>query len=184
MADTNIDVNHDTEDTELTVDLGPNQAPGVSQTPTAGSVGATNSASALTDRINTAATEPPPQNPAAAVNPSNPKTIGGGAQPATGYEERRSPDSIGASMRAGASGKMVGLQTIKNIKMKVEAVLGGISMPVSQLAELKQGELIDLSTKIGDALNIVANGEVIARGEIVVIEDGEPRFGITLTEIV
>ncbi len=97
--------------------------------------------------------------------------------------DARSPASKGARIRGPLKTDIMAMQTIANIKVHVQAILGGIHMPVSQLAELKQGELISLDSNIGEAIDIVANGQLIARGEIVVIEEGVPRFGITLTEI-
>ena len=79
---------------------------------------------------------------------------------------------------------VIGIQKIQNIKVRVQAVLGGISLSVSELANLKQGELLSLDTHVGDGIDILANGQLVARGEIVVVEGPKPRFGITLTEIV
>ena len=85
-------------------------------------------------------------------------------------------------MPAGANA--MSIKKIQNIKVHVQAVLGGISLSVSELASLKQGEFIPLDTKIGDPIDILANGHLIAKGEIVVLEEDKPRFGITLTEII
>lgn len=73
---------------------------------------------------------------------------------------------------------------IQTIKVRVQAILGGTTMSVSQLANLKQGDLVPLDTNIGDEIDILANGVLIGRGEIVVIEDEIPTFGITLTGVV
>ncbi|MCP4073335.1 MAG: flagellar motor switch protein FliN [Hyphomicrobiales bacterium] len=76
------------------------------------------------------------------------------------------------------------MNTIRNIKVDVQAVLGGISMSVSKLSHLKEGELVSLEKNIGEEIEILANGQLIAHGEIVVIEGDTPKFGITLTSIV
>ena len=102
----------------------------------------------------------------------------------TQVKDTRSATSPGAGMRASPKSDALALQSIANIKVKVQAILGGIQMPVSQLANIKQGELISLDSNVGEAIDIVANGQLIARGEIVVIEEGAPRFGITLTEVI
>jgi len=99
-------------------------------------------------------------------------------------KDARSSASLGAGMRASPKSDALAMQSIANIKVKVQAILGGIQMPVSQLANIKQGELISLDSNVGEAIDIVANGQLIARGEIVVIEEGVPRFGITLTEVI
>lgn len=118
----------------------------------------------------------------------NDQNSNGPADPAKGVDARsvdaRSPDSPGAGMRTSQKTGTIDMHSIANIKVKVEAILGGIQMPISQLADIKQGEIISLDSNIGEAIDIVANGQLIARGEIVVIEDGMPRFGITLTEII
>ncbi len=80
--------------------------------------------------------------------------------------------------------KVLDVKKIQNIRVKVQAMLGGVTMSVSQLANLKQGEFVALETKVGDAIDILANGHLIARGEIVVIEEDAPRFGVTVTQVV
>ena len=59
---------------------------------------------------------------------------------------------------------VIGIQKIQNIKVRVQAVLGGISLSVSELANLKQGELLSLDTHVGDGIDILANGQLVARG--------------------
>ena len=81
------------------------------------------------------------------------------------------------------SGGLLDIKTIKDIKVHVQAVLGGVSMTVSELSNLKSGELISLERNIGDEIDVLANGQLIARGEIVVIEEDNPKFGITITQI-
>lgn len=90
--------------------------------------------------------------------------------------------SIGG--QAGPSGKVVNIKNIQSIKVRVQAILGGVNMSVSQLADLKQNDLIPLDACIGDEVDLWANGVVIGKGEIVVIEGETPRFGITLTRLV
>ena len=79
---------------------------------------------------------------------------------------------------------VMALRKIQNIKVNVQAVLGSVSLSVSQLANLKKGEFLQLDTKIGDTIDILANGQLIAKGEIAVVEGEHPKFGITLTEII
>lgn len=98
--------------------------------------------------------------------------------------ERRSDASVGSTMRETQNEMSNKLNAIKNIKVAVQVILGGFSMSVAQLSNLKPSELVSLDTKIGESLDILANGQLIARGEIVVIEEESPKFGITLTEII
>lgn len=92
----------------------------------------------------------------------------------------------GASEKAAPAkgGNVVNIKNIQSIKVRVQAILGGVNMSVSQLADLKQNDLIPLDACIGDEVDLWANGVLIGKGEIVVIESETPSFGITLTKLV
>ena len=79
---------------------------------------------------------------------------------------------------------LIGLQKIQQLKVRVQAVLGTAPLTISDLANLERGDLIKLDTKIGDTISVLANGDEIARAEIIVTQDDPPKFGLTLTEIV
>lgn len=70
---------------------------------------------------------------------------------------------------------------IYDIPVNVSAVLGRSTMQVSQLLKLGRGAVIELDRKVGEAIDIYVNNRLVARGEVVVVED---RLGITMTEIV
>ncbi|WP_245276342.1 flagellar motor switch protein FliN [Methylocapsa aurea] len=76
------------------------------------------------------------------------------------------------------------LDTILRIPVVVQVVLGSATMPVSNLLKLGRGAVIPLDHRVGEPVDVVVNGRVIARGEIVVVEDDNSRFGVSLTEIV
>ena len=76
------------------------------------------------------------------------------------------------------------LDLIMGIPVDVQVVLGGTTMPVANLMKLGRGEVITLDKQIGDPVDIVVNGRVIARGEVIVLEDDSSRFGVSLTEII
>lgn len=76
------------------------------------------------------------------------------------------------------------LDTILSIPMKVEVMLGATSMPVASLMKLARGAVVPLDQKVGQPVDIVVNGHVVARGEMVVIEGDATRLGVSLTEIV
>ena len=84
---------------------------------------------------------------------------------------------------ANASGRP-SLDTIMRIPVSVKIVLGSASMPVAALLKLGRGALIPLDRKIGEPVDVVVNDRVVARGEVVVMEDDPSRFGISLTEVV
>ncbi len=73
------------------------------------------------------------------------------------------------------------LESVYDIPVKVSAVLGKATMQVSQLLKLGRGAVIELDRKVGEAIDIYVNDRLVARGEVVVVED---RLGITMTEIV
>ncbi len=70
---------------------------------------------------------------------------------------------------------------IYDIPVNVSAVLGRSTMQVSQLLKLGRGAVIELDRKVGEAIDIYVNNRLVARGEVVVVED---KLGITMTEIV
>ncbi|WP_420960927.1 flagellar motor switch protein FliN [Brucella sp. IR073] len=83
----------------------------------------------------------------------------------------------------GASGKP-NLDLIMGIPVDVQVVLGGTTMPVANLMKLGRGAVVTLDKQIGDPVDIVVNGRVIARGEVIVLEDDSSRFGVSLTEVI
>ena len=60
-------------------------------------------------------------------------------------------------------------------------VLGKSAMEVSQLLKLGKGTVVELDRKVGEAIDIYVNDRLVARGEVVLVED---RLGITMTEII
>ncbi len=75
-------------------------------------------------------------------------------------------------------------ETILKIPVTVQVVLGSTSMPVASLMKLGRGAVISLDQRVGEPVNIVVNGRVVARGEVVVVDEDSSRFGVSLTEIV
>lgn len=73
------------------------------------------------------------------------------------------------------------LEAVYDIPVQVSAVLGKTTMQVSQLLKLGRGAVIELDRKVGEAIDIYVNNRLVARGEVVVIED---RLGVTMTEII
>ncbi len=73
------------------------------------------------------------------------------------------------------------LSAVFDVPVNVSAVLGKSRMQVSALLKLGRGAVIELDRKVGEAVDIYVNDRLVARGEVVVIED---RLGITMTEII
>lgn len=73
------------------------------------------------------------------------------------------------------------LEAVFDIPVSVSAVLGKARLQVSQLLRIGKGAVIELDRKVGEAIDIYVNNRLVARGEVVVVED---RLGITMTEII
>ncbi len=73
------------------------------------------------------------------------------------------------------------LEAVFDVPVSVSAVLGKTAMEVSQLLKLSRGAVVELDRKVGEAIDIYVNDRLVARGEVVLVED---RLGITMTEIV
>jgi flagellar motor switch protein FliN/FliY len=73
------------------------------------------------------------------------------------------------------------VNAIYDIPVQISAVLGKSTMQVSQLLKLGRGAVVELDRKVGEAIDIYVNNRLVARGEVVVVED---KLGVTMTEIV
>ena len=70
---------------------------------------------------------------------------------------------------------------ILDIPLNVRAELGRVKMLVNDLLQLGQGSILELDKKVGDQLDIFISDKLVARGEVVVVED---KFGIRLTDVI
>ena len=86
-----------------------------------------------------------------------------------------------AGKRLGPAGPRA-MEAAYDIPVQVSAVLGRATMQVSQLLELGRGAVVELDRKLGEAVDIYVNNRLVARGEVVMIDD--TRLGISMTEIV
>jgi flagellar motor switch protein FliN/FliY len=93
---------------------------------------------------------------------SNPSTM-----PANGEDMR---DKIAADLRP-----------VFDVPVSVQAVIGRTTMEVSKLLELGEGSVLELDRRVGEAIDIYVNSRLVARGEVVVVDD---RLGVTMTEII
>jgi flagellar motor switch protein FliN/FliY len=73
------------------------------------------------------------------------------------------------------------LRTLYDIPVSITAVLGRTHIEVNNLLELSKGDVVELDRKVGEAIDIYVNNRLVARGEVVLIDD---RLGITMTEII
>ena len=79
-------------------------------------------------------------------------------------------------------GAGAGLDAVYDIPVQVSAVLGRATLQVSQLLKLGRGAVVELDRKLGEAVEIYVNNRLVARGEVVMVD--ENRLGVTMTEIV
>jgi flagellar motor switch protein FliN/FliY len=77
-----------------------------------------------------------------------------------------------------------GHDAVMRIPVSVRFVLGAARMPVAKLMSLTRGAIIPLERKVGDLIDIVVNDQVVARGEIVALDEDATRFGISVREVV
>jgi flagellar motor switch protein FliN/FliY len=73
------------------------------------------------------------------------------------------------------------LAPVFDVPVSISAVLGRASMTVAQLLQLGQGSILDLDRRVGEAIDIYVNNRLVARGEVVIVDD---RLGVTMTEII
>ena len=97
-------------------------------------------------------------------------------------EFEESPDGISTPDTPMDSAQLqTEISAIHDVPVHVSAVLGSSSMQVSQLLKLSRGAVIELDRKVGEAIDVFVNNRLVARGEVVVVDD---HLGITMTEII
>jgi flagellar motor switch protein FliN/FliY len=73
------------------------------------------------------------------------------------------------------------LAPVYDVPVHIQAVLGRSNMEVASLLRLGRGSVIELDRKVGEAIDIYVNNRLVARGEVVVVDE---RLGVTMTEII
>ncbi len=73
------------------------------------------------------------------------------------------------------------LEAVFDVPVSVSAVLGRARIDVGELLKLKPGAILELDRKVGEAIDIYVNDRLVARGEVVLVEE---RLGVTMTEII
>jgi flagellar motor switch protein FliN/FliY len=73
------------------------------------------------------------------------------------------------------------LAPVFDVPVHISAVLGKANLSVAQLLKLNQGSVLELDRKVGEAIDIYVNNRLVARGEVVVVDE---RLGVTMTEII
>lgn len=73
------------------------------------------------------------------------------------------------------------LEAVFDVPVRISVVLGRTRMPVASLLKLDVGTVVELDRQVGEAIDIYINDRLVARGEIVLVEN---RLGVTMTEII
>jgi flagellar motor switch protein FliN/FliY len=81
----------------------------------------------------------------------------------------------------GGGHSAVDLEAVFDVPVQVSAVLGRARMEVGDLLKLGPGAVLELDRKVGEAIDIYVNNRLVARGEVVLVED---KLGVTMTEII
>lgn len=89
-----------------------------------------------------------------------------------------------AERTAEEAGKLANVGAILRIPVTVQVVLGSATIPVASLMKLGRGAVVPLDHRVGEPVDVMVNGRTVARGEVVVVEEDNSRFGVSLTEIV
>ncbi|WP_042083124.1 flagellar motor switch protein FliN [alpha proteobacterium Q-1] len=74
------------------------------------------------------------------------------------------------------------LSALYNVPVNIKVVLGSAALTVNQLLKLGRGAVVEIDRKVGESVDIHINNHLVARGEVVIVEDD--RLGVTLTDIV
>tara|TARA_A100000171_G_scaffold33812_1_gene32193 strand:+ start:1394 stop:1792 length:399 start_codon:yes stop_codon:yes gene_type:complete len=90
-------------------------------------------------------------------------------------------ESISDQQRESSFAEKGDLAAVYDVPVQVSAVLGRTNMKVNQLLKMGRGAVIELDRKVGEAIDVYVNNRLVARGEVVVVDD---HLGITMTEII
>jgi flagellar motor switch protein FliN/FliY len=90
-------------------------------------------------------------------------------------------DDIGYNEDEQAARIAADLEAVFDVPVQVSAVLGRSKMDVGELLRLGPGTVLELDRRVGEAIDIYVNNKLVARGEVVLVED---KLGVTMTEII
>ena len=99
----------------------------------------------------------------------------------SGVSVKSNPSSTSANGEDMRDKIAADLRPVFDVPVSVQAVIGRTTMEVSKLLELGEGSVLELDRRVGEAIDIYVNSRLVARGEVVVVDD---RLGVTMTEII
>jgi flagellar motor switch protein FliN/FliY len=92
------------------------------------------------------------------------------------------PEAAGAAQPDGPTTRVAAdLEAVFDVPVQVAAVLGRARMEIGELLKLGPGAVLELDRKVGEAIDIYVNNRLVARGEVVLVEE---KLGVTMTEII
>lgn len=91
--------------------------------------------------------------------------------------------ALGDPAEAGSGVIGDGNSLIMDLPVVIKVVLGSAKMPLASVAKLAKGSVVKLDKKVGEPVDILVNGRLIARGEVVVLDEEGSRFGVVLTQV-
>ena len=103
----------------------------------------------------------------------------GGSDPSVTFEEMAAPgrdSTIPYTEKSAAD-----LEAVFDVPVRISVVLGRTRVPVAHLLRMDVGTVVELDRQVGEAVEIYVNERLVARGEIVLVEN---RLGVTMTEII
>ena len=83
--------------------------------------------------------------------------------------------------QGGSMGEDVNLEVVLDIPVTLAMEIGRTRMPIRNLLQLHQGSVVDLERLVGEPMDVLVNGTLIAHGEVVVINE---KYGIRLTDVI
>jgi flagellar motor switch protein FliN/FliY len=95
------------------------------------------------------------------------------------FEEMSPPDRSATAPQGDKSA--ADLEAVFDVPVRISVVLGRAKVPVSHLLRMDVGTVVELDRQVGEAVEIYVNDRLVARGEIVLVEN---RLGVTMTEII
>ena len=91
------------------------------------------------------------------------------------------PSGLVAATGEGEEKTATDLAPVFDVPVQVSAVLGRARMEIGDLLKLGPGTVLELDRKVGEAIDIYVNNRLVARGEVVLVEE---KLGVTMTEII
>ena len=105
-----------------------------------------------------------------------------GKMPLPNLEDRATQADMPVAESEGTTTRIAAdLEAVFDVPVQVSAVLGRARMEINDLLKLGPGTVLELDRKVGEAIDIYVNNRLVARGEVVLVEE---KLGVTMTEII